>query len=404
MELWEAYERVKANKGSAGVDGQSIQEFEKDTKGNLYKLWNRMSSGSYFPPPVKRVEISKRDGGVRPLGIPTVGDRIAQAVVKARLEPELEKHFHADSYGYRPGRSAIDAVGKARVWCWKRNWVLDLDIKGFFDNISHELLMKAVKKHTDNRWIILYLERWLKAPVQMGDQSLQPRDKGTPQGGVISPLLANLFLHYAFDLWMARDHRDVQFERYADDIICHCSTKTQARRLLGQIGKRLNSCGLDLNMSKTKIVYCKDANRRGNYPRIMFTFLGYTFRPRCAKSRKGKIFLNFSPAVSNQAAKEMRRKLREWRIHLRSYANLDQLAKMLNPVVRGWINYYGKFYKSGLFPILRHIDRWLARWAMRKYKKLRNRRKRATKWLLRIAKRQPQLFAHWKVYHAVVER
>ncbi|WP_202819973.1 group II intron reverse transcriptase/maturase, partial [Calderihabitans maritimus] len=201
-EIWEAYQQVKANQGAAGVDGQTIAEFEKDLGNNLYKLWNRMSSGSYFPPPVKRVEIPKDGGGTRPLGIPAVADRIAQTVVKRRLEPELEKVFHQDSYGYRPGKSAIEAVGVARQRCWKFNWVLDLDIKGFFDNIDHGLLMRAVRKHTDCKWILLYIERWLKAPVQLEDGRMERRDKGTPQGGVISPLLANLFLHYAFDMWM----------------------------------------------------------------------------------------------------------------------------------------------------------------------------------------------------------
>ena len=215
--VWEAYQRVKANRGAAGVDDQSIEVFEKDLKNNLYKLWNRLSSGSYFPPPVKRVEIDKRGGGTRPLGIPTVADRMAQAVVKAHLEPELEKQFHPDSYGYRPGKSALDAVGRARERCWCNDWVLDLDIRAFFDSISHDLLLRAVRKHTDCAWVLLYIERWLKAPVQLEDGTLEPREKGTPQGSVVSPLLANLFLHYAFDRWMAIHQPSISFERYADD-------------------------------------------------------------------------------------------------------------------------------------------------------------------------------------------
>jgi RNA-directed DNA polymerase len=190
--VWEAYQRVKANRGSAGVDAQSIQDFEVDLKDNLYKLWNRMASGSYFPPPVRRVEIPKKDGGLRPLGIPTVSDRIAQMVVKMMFEPEVEPYFHPDSYGYRPGKSAIQAVGMVRGRCWRYNWVVDLDIRGFFDNMDHDLLMRAVRKHTDCKWIRLYIERWLKAPVQMGDGSLVNRDKGTPKGGVISPLLVEV--------------------------------------------------------------------------------------------------------------------------------------------------------------------------------------------------------------------
>ena len=257
-EVWEAYKRVKSNRGAAGVDRQSIDEFERDLESNLYKLWNRMSSGSYFPPPVLRVEIPKADGRMRPLGIPTVTDRIAQMVVKRYLEPELEKHFHSDSYGYRPGRSTADAVGVARRRCWEYDWVLDLDVKGFFDNIDHDLLMRAVQKHTDCRWVLLYIQRWLEAPVQLPDGSLEARGKGTPQGSVISPLLANLFLHYAFDLWMQRKYPSVPFERYADDIICHCKSEAQAEWLLDIIGKRMAECKLKLNLEKTKIVYCKD--------------------------------------------------------------------------------------------------------------------------------------------------
>ncbi len=218
-EVWEAFKRVKVNQGGAGVDGQTIAEFEGDLSNNLYKLWNRMSSGSYFPPPVRRVEIPKGDGGNRPLGIPTVSDRVAQMVVKRYLEPKLEEHFHEDSYGYRPLKSAIEAVGVARERCWRNDWVLDLDIKGFFDNIDHDLLMSAVQRHTDCKWVLLYLERWLKAPVQLADGRLVEREKGTPQGGVISPLLANLFLHYAFDEWMRRKCPSIRFERYADDMI-----------------------------------------------------------------------------------------------------------------------------------------------------------------------------------------
>ncbi len=285
--VWEAYKRVKANGGAAGVDEQSIAEFEEDLKNNLYKLWNRMSSGSYIPPPVRRVEIPKDNGGVRPLGIPTVTDRIAQAVVKAYLEPELEKHFHPDSYGYRPKKSGIEAVGVARARCWRYDWVLDLDIAGFFDNLDHELMMRAVRKHTDCKWALLYIERWLKAPARMTDGSLQPREKGTPQGGVISPLLANLFLHYAFDEWMRRNQPSIPFERFADDAICHCKSETQAQWLKERIEQRLAECRLELHPQKTKIVYCKDDDRRENYPNEKFDFLSYTFRPRRSKNRWG---------------------------------------------------------------------------------------------------------------------
>jgi RNA-directed DNA polymerase len=261
-EVWEAYKRVKANQGAAGVDEQSIADFEKRLQDNLYKIWNRMSSGSYFPPPVRTVKIPKANGGERKLGIPTVSDRIAPMVVKSRLEPEVDPRFHADSYGYRPGKSALEAVGQARQRCWRYDWIIDLDIRGFFDNISHDLLIRAVKKHAQDKWVVLYLQRWLKAPVQEEDGRLVPREKGTPQGGVISPLLANLFLHYAFDRWMAKQYPQVPFERYADDAIVHGRTEAEAQEVREAIAARLRECGLELHPEKTKIVYCKDDDRR----------------------------------------------------------------------------------------------------------------------------------------------
>jgi RNA-directed DNA polymerase len=301
--VWEAYKRVKSNRGTYGVDGESIADFEVNLKDNLYKVWNRMTSGSYFPPAVRAVEIPKGNGGKRVLGIPTVSDRIAQMVAKTYLEPKLEPQFHEDSYGYRPGKSAIEAVGMARQRCWRRDWVLDLDIKGFFDNIDHELLMRAVKKHTDCAWKLLYVERWLKVPSQGVDGVRVNRDKGTPQGGVISPLLANLFLHYALDVWMKTNYPNIPFERYADDAVFHCRTEAGAKVLRKAIESRLKECRLELHPEKTKIVYCKDDDRRGNYPNEKFDFLGYTFRPRRSKNRAGKYFVNFSPAISNEAAK-----------------------------------------------------------------------------------------------------
>lgn len=396
-EVWEAYKRVRANQGAAGVDGQSIAEFEEDLKDNLFKIWNRMSSGSYFPPPVRRVDIPKDNGGTRPLGIPTVADRIAQTVVKRYLEPILEEHFHPDSYGYRPGKSAIEAIGVARQRCWRNAWVLDLDIKGFFDNIDHGLLMQAVRKHTDCKWVLLYIERWLKAPVQLDDGSLDHRDKGTPQGGVISPLLANLFLHYAFDKWMSRKYPMIPFERYADDGICHCRSKTEAEGLRESIEWRFAECGLELNLRKTKIVYCKNDNRRGDYPEQKFDFLGYTFRPRRAKSCQGTYFVGFMPAISNKATKSICNTMRQWKLHRRSDKSLDELAQRINPVLRGWINYYGYFYKSALYRTFQHLNNILARWASRKYKRLKGHKRRAFLWLQCIARRQPRLFVHWQL-------
>jgi RNA-directed DNA polymerase len=394
-EVWEAYKRVRANQGAAGVDGQSIADFEADLSNNLYKLWNRLSSGSYFPPPVRRVDIPKDDGRTRPLGIPTVADRIAQMVVKRFLEPLVEPQFHEDSYGYRPGKSALDAVGVARQRCWRYDWVLDLDIKSFFDDIDRELLMRAVRKHTDCPWVLLYLERWLRAPVQMADGSLIDRERGTPQGGVVSPLLANLFLHYAFDMWMGRNHPGVPFERYADDAICHCRSEAQARALRASLERRFADCGLTLHPEKTKIVYCKDEDRRGGYPHQTFDFLGYTFRPRLSRRWRGTFGVLFSPAASDKALKTIRQTVRSWALHERSDKSLDDLARMFNSHIRGWINYYGRYYKSALYPTLRHIDLILARWAHRKFKSLRRHRRQTVHWIARVARRQPSLFAHW---------
>jgi RNA-directed DNA polymerase len=379
-----------------GVDGESIAEFEKDLKNNLYKLWNRMSSGSYLPPPVRTVAIPKSDGKQRLLGIPTVADRIAQMVVKIYLEPEVEPHFHPDSYGYRPGRSALDAVGAARQRCWRYDWVVDLDIKGFFDNLDHALLMKAVRKHTRCRWIILYVGRWLKAPAQLPDGALRHRDQGTPQGGVVSPLLANLFLHYAFDEWMRRSYPHLPFERYADDIIVHCVSGKQAQWIKDMIGTRLAECKLELHPEKTKIVYCKDRGRRGSYPNEKFDFLGFTFRPRMAKSRKGGYFISFLPAVSDKAAKAIRATMRSWHLHRASDKNLEDFSRMFNSILRGWINYYAGFYRSALYSIFQYFDRILVRWAMRKFRRLRDGQRRARQWLRRVAKRQSHLFAHWQ--------
>ena len=305
--------------------------------------------------------------------------------------------FHPDSYGYRPGKSALDAVGQARKRCWRFDWVIDLDIKGFFDNIDHELMMRAVRKHAKDKWVILYIERWLKAPAQDEEGSLVPREKGTPQGGVASPLLANLFLHYAFDVWMRKQYPHLPFERYADDAIVHCRTEAEAQEVRAAIAARLQECQLELHPEKTKIVYCKDDDRRGNYPNEKFDFLGYTFRPRRSKNRYGKFFINFSPAVSDKAGKAMRAEIRSWKLHLRSDKAIEDLSRMFNPIIRGWLQYYGRYYRSALYPIMHQLDRSLARWAYRKYKKLRGHLRRATHWVRRISRRDPRLFAHWQM-------
>lgn len=285
-EVYAAWLRVKANKGAGGVDGEGITEFEAKLAKNLYKLWNRMSSGSYFPKAVRRVEIPKKDGSKRPLGIPTVYDRIAQEVVRARLEPTVEAIFHPDSYGYRPGKSAIEAVRVCRERSWKYSWVLDVDIQKFFDTIDHKLLLKAVGKHCKAKWMVLYIERWLKATIRHADGREETSERGTPQGGVISPLLANLYLHYAFDCWITKTYPMVRFERFADDVVIHCQNEAQSEAIQIALKERLQSCGLKLHPETTKIVYCKDSARRKDYPNISYTFLGYTFRPKGAQNRK----------------------------------------------------------------------------------------------------------------------
>jgi RNA-directed DNA polymerase len=393
--VWEAYERVKANKGAAGVDGQSVEDFEKDLRNNLYKIWNRMSSGTYFPPPVKAVEIAKpHGGGTRVLGVPTVSDRIAQTVVALALEARTESIFHDDSYGYRPRRSALQAVERCRQRCWKKDWVLDLDVQKFFDSVDHALMVKAVEANTDQRWVVLYVKRWLVAPLALPDGTLQARDRGTPQGSAVSPVLANLFMHYAFDSFLAREFPTVEFERYADDAVVHCVTERQARQVWTALAERLESVGLRLHPDKTKLVYCKDSRRRGSSEHTSFTFLGYAFGPRKAKYPDGKTFTSFLPAVSPQALKAMGRRVRDWRIHRHTADSLDELADWINPVVAGWMTYYGRFYRSQLYPFLRRINTYLMRWARKKYKRLRS-WKRFKPWWTGLLDRDPGLFRHW---------
>jgi len=392
-----AYDLVKANAGAAGIDHQSLADFDRNRKNNLYMLWNRLSSGSYFPPPVKAVAIPKKSGGERILGIPTVSDRIAQMVVKLTFEPYVEPYFLADSYGYRPNKSALDAIGVTRQRCWQYDWVLEFDIKGLFDNIPHELLLKAVDKHCPDPWVRLYIQRWLTAPMVMPDGDVRERDMGTPQGGVISPLLANLFLHYVFDKWLQQHYPKVPWCRYADDGLVHCRSEAQAREMLAVLKDRFEECGLELHPGKTKIVYCKDGSRKGNHEHTRFDFLGYTFRRRVVKNfRRNSLFVSFTPAVSKVALKAMRRKIRKLRVRSRAELNIAQIAGWLNPMINGWIGYYGRYYRSALYAVFRHINKALVRWAMRKYKSLRRHKTRASIFLEGMAKQNPRLFAHWR--------
>jgi group II intron reverse transcriptase/maturase len=390
-----AYEKVKANKGTYGVDEQSIEDFEKKLENNLYKIWNRMSSGSYFPKPVKAVAIPKKNGGTRILGIPTVEDRIAQMVAKLYFEPTVESMFYEDSYGYRPNKSAVQAIEKTRTRCWRKDWVLEFDIKGLFDNIRHDYLMKMVKRHTKEEWVILYIQRWLTTPFQMEDGTIVPRTSGTPQGGVISPVLANLYLHYVFDDFMIKEFPTIPWARYADDGVTHCVSLKQAKYLQRRLQKRFERFGLELNLEKTRIVYCKDDDRKGNYSNISFDFLGYTFKPRGSKNKYGKYFTNFLPAISEKAKKAIRKEVRRWRLQLKVDKDLWDIANMFNKKIQGWINYYTHFYKSETYEVFRYINGCLVKWVRRKYKKRKHRR-RAEYWLGSIAKRDRKLFAHWK--------
>jgi group II intron reverse transcriptase/maturase len=395
-EVWEAYREVRANQGAPGVDGQSIEDFESDLKNNLFKIWNRMSSGTHFPSAVRAVEIPKQHGGgTRMLGIPCVADRVAQTVAARHLMERVEKVFHPDSFGYRPGRSALDAVARCRQRCWERDWVIDLDIAKFFDSVRWDLLIKAVEAHTDAAWVVLYVKRWLKAPLQLPDGTLVRRDRGTPQGSPVSPVLANLFMHYAFDMWLDREFPGVQFERYADDAVIHCVSERQARQVLAALGDRMEEVGLRLHPDKTRIVYCKDAGRRECFEYTSFTFLGFTFRERRAWNRRGFSFGSFLPAISKDAQKKIGQEIRSWRLHQRINLSMAELARRINPIVAGWMQYYGRFYRSALDPLLTRINAYLVRWIREKYRRLKALRK-AVQALKGAVQRCPRMFAHWQ--------
>lgn len=394
--VWDAYKLVKANKGAGGVDDVTISDFEVNLSNNLYKIWNRLRSGSYFPPAVKAVEIAKKSGGTRRLGIPTIGDRIAQMTIKLSFEPKVEPIFHKDSYGYRPGRSAHDAIRVTRTRCWKSNFVLEFDIKGLFDNIDHDLLLKAVRKHTNDKMEILYIERWLKAPILNEYGELESRSKGTPQGGVISPVLANLFLHYAMDKWLDRTFPQNEFCRYADDGLVHCKSEKQAQIVYKALKTRFEQCGLEMHPTKTKIIYC---NSRGKENKSLgsrsFDFLGFTFRRRTAVDPKGKFFCSFLPGISNSSKSSITRKFKEMKIMSSTHVALKDLAKFINPRIRGWFNYYGKFTKSAMSSIEFYIDCRIIKWLQKKFKNLKQYPSKARSLLNKLRRDCPRLFAHW---------
>jgi len=396
--VYEAYKAVKSNRGAAGVDEQTIEQFDADLSSNLYKIWNRMSSGSYYPPPVRAVSIPKKSGGQRILGVPTVADRVAQMVVKQAIESTLDPIFLADSYGYRPNKSALDAVGTTRQRCWKYDWVLEFDIKGLFDNIDHELLLRAVRKHVTCKWALMYIERWLKAPMVQEDGSTIERSRGTPQGGVVSPILANLFMHYTFDLWMARTHPDFPWCRYADDGLVHCRTEQEAEALKAELQVRLAECHLEMHPTKTKVVYCKDGKRKDKYPNVQFDFLGYCFRPRLVRRfRDNSLFCGFNPAVSPSAMKAMREAIRDLNIWHQTQLSLQDIAQQLNPLLRGWIEYYGRYARSALYPLLRYVNQTLLAWVMRKFKRFKGHKIQASQFLQRLATACVGLFVHWQI-------
>lgn len=395
--VYNSYLKVVAKDGSAGIDKQSIEEFNENLSDNLYKVWNRMTSGSYFPPPVRTVFIPKKQGGKRPLGIPTVSDRIAQGVVKDYLEPSLETIFHPSSFGYRPGRSAHDALKQCQDNCIKYAWVIDVDIKGFFDNISHDIMLQLLQQHTKDKWVMLYAERWLKAGVEQEDGSIIARTKGTPQGGVISPLFANIYLHHAFDKWMDEMNPHNSFERYADDIVIHCSSKEEAEQLLVRLKERMLQYELELHPEKTKIVYCKNYQRNDKYDNNSFTFLSYSFQPRTIRGKFGRKnrLVVFNAAISQQAMTSIRTKLRSILRYRWSDKTLEWFAEKLNPKIRGWVNYYMKFNRYKTYNVFYYLNDVIQKWIANKYK-IRGSRKVKAKYQL-IQAANPEMFYHWKM-------
>ena len=395
--LMRAYRQVYANKGSAGVDGMPLKELYKYLTNNWERIGSELRQGRYLPQSILGSEMLKSNGKSRLLGIPTMCDRVAQEVIRAELERELEPHFHPSLYGYRPGKSVPQALEACAKNCWERWYVVDVDIKGFFDNIDHAKMIERLHKYTSKKHILLYCERWLKAPIlRIKGEMDTDRKKGTPQGGVISPLLANLYLHYCMDEWLKRNFPQCLFERYADDAVIHCITLSEAREIKEGIRRRFAECGLELHPEKTKIVYCRSSNRTEPYPVVQYDFLGYTFRPRKSMNKQGVVFTGFLPAVSTQSETMMKAKMRSWNTFTITNCEVEDIALEINKVVRGWMNYYGHFYKTELKYVLAHIDRRLAIWAHRKFKRLRGRKVRAIRWVEELAKREPTLFAHWQ--------
>lgn len=402
----EAYRKVSANKGSAGIDEESLGDYQKDLLSNLYKLWNRLSSGSYFPQPVKEVMIPKANGTKRVLGIPTVSDRIAQQVIKTYLEPRMEKEFHKNSFGYRPSKNAHDAIDVVRHNVKQYDWVIDMDIKSFFDDVNHDLLMKCLDKHVEEKWVKMYIKRWLEVPSQKQDGTQTPKEgKGTPQGGVISPLLSNLFLHYVFDKWFTKNYSQLVFVRYADDIIVHCNNAQEAKEVLEAIRQRLQQCKLRLNEEKTKVVNCHDYRRRKvkGYT-SKFDFLGFTFKPQTTTyKRDGKyiLFLGYDCSISQKSITRILTSWEKLKLNRRSSLTLQDIAIMVEPQIRGIINYYGKYKKWKLQRVMWYFQQRLVKWALNKYKRFKESFDRAYKWLKQIKQQYPTMFYHWTIFPSI---
>ncbi len=395
--VYNSYLKVVEKRGGAGIDRESIVMFNANLRGNLYKIWNRLTSGSYFPPPVRTVFIPKKQGGERPLGIPTVGDRIAQGVVKEYLEPALELVFHGSSFGYRPNRGAHDALEQCKDNCIKKAWVLDVDIKGFFDNINHQILLELLGQHTQEKWVLMYAERWLKAGVEQKDGSIAARTKGTPQGGVISPLLANIYLHHAFDKWMDEESSACPFERYADDIVIHCSSKEEAEQMLAKLKARMNEFDLTLHPEKTKIVYARNYQRKEKHDKESFTFLSYSYQPRRIKGKfgEGNWLLIFSADICQNAKTSIRTAIKEVLRTQWSTQPLEWFAKRLNPKIRGWINYYTKFAKGETYGLFYYLNELIRKWIRNTYK-IGNKGNLFKKYH-QIQAANPNLFYHWRL-------
>lgn len=400
-----AYRKVKANHGSAGVDKESLEQYQEDLLNNLYVLWNRLSSGSYFPKPLRSVSIPKANGKQRVLGIPAVSDRIAQQVVKDYLEPRMEEAFSKNSYGYRPLKSAHQAIEAVQENVRQYAWVLDMDIRSFFDEVDHELLMKALEWHVEEKWVRMYVVRWLEAPSQQADGALQSKEgKGTPQGGVISPLLANLFLHYVLDKWIEKHYPNIAFVRYADDVIVHCHTEEEAKKLLVVIRQRLAECRLSLNEAKTKLVYCKNyrRNKKTGFGK-KFDFLGFTFKPRTYKSKHegSHLFLGYGCAISQSAQTRIKQGWAKQNWHRRSDMTIQDIAVSVNVQMRGIIRYYGRSWLLELQRLMRHFEFRLVKWVLNKYKSFKNSQTRAYQWIKRLKRSYPTMFYYWTIFKHV---